>query len=126
MVNPFVEAAIGAITPAPAVLVIFGATGDLTARKLIPALFNLEYDGYLPDTFAVIGASRSAHTDESFRALAREAVQQFSRRQFDEHLWQRFEKKLFYQPLDGTKQEDFNALANRMKGFEHSTAQQCN
>ena len=54
--------------PPPTLLVIFGASGDLTARKLIPALCNLAEDGFLPDDFIVIGSSRSKLSDEDFRA----------------------------------------------------------
>ena len=60
-------------------MVIFGASGDLTHRKLIPALYNLAVDGLLPKKFAVIGFARKPKTDEEFRAEAYEGVKQFSR-----------------------------------------------
>ncbi len=65
--------------PHACVLVIFGASGDLTQRKLIPALYNLALDKRLPERFAVVGYARSEMTDESFRDKMREAVKEFSR-----------------------------------------------
>ena len=61
-------------------LVIFGATGDLARRKLLPAIYNLAHDGLLPTRFALVGIARSSMEDEEFRSLAADAVRQFSRR----------------------------------------------
>ena len=63
----------------PTTLVIFGATGDLAKRKLLPALYNLAHEGSLPERFNLIGVSRSGKSDEVFRAEMREAIEQFSR-----------------------------------------------
>src|SRR5262249_5915157 len=72
-------------------IVIFGANGDLTKRKLLPALYRLAYDRRLPATFAIIGNSRTAQTDEQFRGHMHDAVQKFSENtEFDEDLWKRF------------------------------------
>ncbi|MFN2219404.1 MAG: glucose-6-phosphate dehydrogenase, partial [Anaerolineae bacterium] len=68
------------IHPVPATIVIFGAGGDLTWRKLVPALYNLSLDGYLPARFAVIGVDRKEMTDDDFREHLRDGVDQFSRR----------------------------------------------
>ena len=65
-------------------LVIFGATGDLARRKLLPALYNLAHEGALPEHFALVGSSRSQLPDEEFRELATSAVREFSRRPPDE------------------------------------------
>ena len=65
-------------------LVIFGATGDLARRKLLPALYNLAHEGALPEHFALVGSSRGALSDEEFRELAASAVGEFSRRPPDE------------------------------------------
>jgi len=64
----------------PTTLVIFGATGDLARRKLLPALYNLAHEGALPERFNLIGVSRRAQSDDEFRTAAREAIQSFSRR----------------------------------------------
>jgi glucose-6-phosphate 1-dehydrogenase len=68
----------------PTALVIFGATGDLAKRKLLPALYNLAHEGALPERFALVGNARSEMTDDEFREMAIESVRQFSRRRADE------------------------------------------
>ena len=68
----------------PTTLTIFGATGDLAKRKLLPALYNLAHEGALPERFNLIGCSRTEHTDDEFRDLAKESIEQFSRRETDE------------------------------------------
>ena len=79
------------------VLVIFGATGDLTARKLIPALYNLAKDGQLPGHFACVGFARREQTHEQFREEMRQAVDQFSRsKPVDNALWKTFSEQLYY------------------------------
>ncbi len=70
----------------PTTLVIFGATGDLARRKLLPALYNLAHEGALPARFNLVGVSRRDQTDDEFRSQAREAIAQFSRRKPDEQL----------------------------------------
>ena len=64
----------------PTTLVIFGGTGDLAKRKLLPAIYNLAHEGALPERFNLIGASRSEMEDDAYRAMARESIEQFSRR----------------------------------------------
>jgi glucose-6-phosphate 1-dehydrogenase len=64
----------------PTTLVIFGATGDLARRKLLPAIYNLAHEGALPERFNLIGMSRSDIGDDGFRELARESIAEFSRR----------------------------------------------
>ncbi len=65
---------------APTTLVIFGATGDLARRKLLPALYNLAHDGALPERFHLVGVSRQEKAHEDYRAECEEAIRQFSRR----------------------------------------------
>jgi glucose-6-phosphate 1-dehydrogenase len=77
--NPLVEGLERLPVP-PTVLAIFGATGDLARRKLLPALYNLAHEGALPERFELIGISRRDMPDEDFRDQAREAIEQFSRR----------------------------------------------
>ncbi|MEP6962133.1 MAG: glucose-6-phosphate dehydrogenase, partial [Acidobacteriota bacterium] len=78
-------------------IVIFGANGDLTKRKLLPALYRLAHDRRLPETFSIIGNSRTAMTDEAFRDHMCEAVKKFSEdTEFDQALWDRFSKNIFY------------------------------
>lgn len=81
----------------PCILVIFGATGDLTARKLIPALYNLLHDGQLPSLFACIGFARRPKSHEQFRDEMKEAMDKYSRNKpIEESLWNHFKDHLFY------------------------------
>src|SRR3954471_13635467 len=68
----------------PTTMVIFGASGDLAKRKLLPAIYNLAHEGALPEQFNLIGVSRGDQSDEEFRKEAREAISEFSRRDADE------------------------------------------
>jgi glucose-6-phosphate 1-dehydrogenase len=76
--NPLVEG-LERLPVHPTVLVIFGATGDLSHRKILPALYNLAHQGALPERFELVGVSRSAHPDEEFQGIARASVERFSR-----------------------------------------------
>ena len=67
----------------PTTLTIFGATGDLARRKLLPALYNLAHEGALPERFNLVGVSRSDHAHEEFRTQAQDAIKEFSRREPD-------------------------------------------
>ena len=83
--------------PHACVLTIFGASGDLTQRKLIPALYNLALEKRLPERFAVVGYGRSEMSDDAFREKMRRAVTEFSRTHLkDESVWQQFASTLFY------------------------------
>jgi glucose-6-phosphate 1-dehydrogenase len=101
--------------PPSTILVIFGASGDLTSRKLIPGLCNLAEDDYLPDNFIVIGSSRSKLSDDDFRAKVYEGVKKYSRRPISPVVWEKFSKHLHYQPCDGEKVGDVEALKVRME-----------
>jgi glucose-6-phosphate 1-dehydrogenase len=80
--NPLVEG-LERLPIHPTTLVIFGATGDLAKRKLLPALYNLAHEGALPERFNLIGVSRSDQAHEAFRAQAQDAIKEFSRREPD-------------------------------------------
>src|SRR5918998_6309973 len=100
-------------TTEPCVVVILGATGDLTKRKLIPALYRLVQDRLVPAEFAVVGASRTELSHEEFRAKMREAVAQFAEGGLgDEQVWDSFAQKLYYATLDiGTADHYANLAA---------------
>jgi glucose-6-phosphate 1-dehydrogenase len=91
-------------------MVIFGASGDLTRRKLLPALYDLHLDGLLPADFAVVGFARSEMTDDQFRQQALEAVRQFSRRSVDDGRWESFARGLFYTGAGSLELDDFQRL----------------
>ncbi len=80
--NPLVEG-LERLPVHPTALVIFGATGDLAHRKLLPALYNLAHEGALPERFELIGVARRDQPDEDFQQIARESIERFSRRRPD-------------------------------------------
>lgn len=80
----------------PCTMVIFGASGDLTRRKLVPALYSLLLDGLLPERFAVVGVARSDLTDRAFVDSLREGLAQHSRRAFDEERWSWLAERMRY------------------------------
>jgi glucose-6-phosphate 1-dehydrogenase len=98
--NPLLEGLHIRRTPDPCVLVIFGASGDLTQRKLIPALYSLAFRRLLPQPFAVIGVARSEETDEDFRDRMKEAVQKFSRDEFRDDVWEQLAGGMRYVATD--------------------------
>ena len=85
-----------------AVLVIFGGTGDLTRRKLMPALYNLVHDNLLPDSFAVVSIGRRDKTTEQYRENMYGALQQFSRNKIDDALWEKLRGLIYYYQCDFT------------------------
>jgi glucose-6-phosphate 1-dehydrogenase len=82
----------------PTTLVIFGGTGDLAKRKLLPAIYNLAHEGSLPERFNLIGSSRGDMSDEEYRELARESIRQFSRREPNEEVLGRLLDRVRYVP----------------------------
>jgi glucose-6-phosphate 1-dehydrogenase len=100
-------------------MTIFGASGDLTQRKLIPALYNLMADGLLPEEFAMIGYARKAKTNEQFREEMRKAVEEFSRtKPIDEAVWDKFGRSLHYQQGDYNTPADYEVLCQRLEAIE--------
>ncbi|HWE10948.1 MAG TPA: glucose-6-phosphate dehydrogenase [Solirubrobacteraceae bacterium] len=81
--NPLVEG-LERLPVHPTTLVVFGATGDLAARKLLPALYNLAHEGALPERFELVGVARGPQPDEDFRETARQSIERFSRRRPDQ------------------------------------------
>jgi glucose-6-phosphate 1-dehydrogenase len=103
------------IHQAPATIVIFGAGGDLTWRKLVPALYNLFLDRYLPDQFAVIGLDRKEMTDDKFREHLRDGVDQFSRRgKAKDEAWKAFASHLSFLSADFGEPATYDALKERL------------
>jgi glucose-6-phosphate 1-dehydrogenase len=95
--NPLVEG-LERLPIHPTTLVIFGATGDLAKRKLLPALYNLAHEGALPERFNLIGVSRSDHAHEEFRSQAHEAIKEFSRREPDPAVLDKLLDEIRYVP----------------------------
>lgn len=103
----------------PTIIAIIGAGGDLTWRKLMPALYNLMLDKYLPEKFAIIGAARKKVENEAFRQHLREGVEHFSRRgTSDDALWQTFSDQIFYVSEDMSDSESGRELNRQFEAIE--------
>jgi glucose-6-phosphate 1-dehydrogenase len=98
-----------------ATLLLFGATGDLARRMLLPSLYGLDADGLLPTDLAVIGSARTELGDEDYRERAREALQQYLPEGFYQaSVAERFLKRLSYVAVDSNRPESFPKLAERV------------
>jgi glucose-6-phosphate 1-dehydrogenase len=106
------------LLPQPSTFVILGAAGDLSRRKLVPALYNLALDGLLPASFAVLGVALDDLDDAAFRACAQEGVEQFSRRGLDFTRWPDFARGLFYVPGAFEDAAVFPAVKARLDKIE--------
>jgi glucose-6-phosphate 1-dehydrogenase len=107
------------IATQPVTIVIFGGSGDLARRKLLPALYNLHVDGLLPPRVAVVGVGRSAITDEAYRDFAKDGITQFSRRPLVDGSWQAFAESLFYVTAAFDNPAGFATLGSRLDVIEH-------
>src|ERR1700736_773556 len=96
-VNPL-TAGLERLPVAPTTLVIFGATGDLARRKLLPALYNLAHEGALPERFHLVGVSRKEKAHEDYRAECEQAIRDFSRRRPDEDVLKSLLEHVRYVP----------------------------
>ena len=99
-------------------IAIFGASGDLTQRKLIPALYRLFRKGRLPDPTRIVGISRSRLTSETWREQLARSTADFVGDQFDMDSWRQFASCVHYQPGDATKLDDFHSLATVLRQLE--------
>jgi glucose-6-phosphate 1-dehydrogenase len=107
--------------PHAAVLTIFGASGDLTRRKLVPALYNLALQNRLPERFAVVGYARSEMTHEVFRDKMRDAVREFSRTGLDEAFWEKFAHTLYFVPGAYDEPRGYESLKSFIDNFDHGS-----
>ena len=104
----------------PCTLVIFGGSGDLARRRLIPALYNLLLDGLLPPNYAVIGLGRKLMTDEEYRGTLREGIEKFSRQSLDEEKWTAFAQHVFYLKGENESADTYAALKTRAEEIERT------
>jgi glucose-6-phosphate 1-dehydrogenase len=112
--NPLLEGLELRRAPDDCILVIFGASGDLTMRKLFPALYSLAYRRLLPEHFAVVGISRTEETDDEFRERMKEAVQAHSRDEFRDDVWELLASGMRYVPMDFADEEREDMLAKTL------------
>jgi glucose-6-phosphate 1-dehydrogenase len=102
--------------PEASCLVIFGASGDLTHRKLLPALYSLAHDGLLPAGQTIVGFARPDYSDEAFRMDIREACNKYARtRPVDDAVWENFAKGLFYVKGDFSEPDAYVRLNKKLK-----------
>src|SRR5580693_8922121 len=119
--NPFRAGLETERAPAPCVFVIFGASGDLTRRKLIPALYNLAVSRLLPPGMTIVGFALTESTEEQFRASMREAVAEFSRRKpIDEAVWADFASRLHYVAGKFEDQANFGRLREKLEELDRT------
>ena len=117
--NPLREGLDQERVPDASCLVIFGASGDLTQRKLIPGLYSLAHDGLLPAGQTIVGMARAEMTDEAFRASMREACDKHARtRPVDEAIWENFSKGLFYLAGEFGDPNAYLRLRKRLEEFD--------
>ena len=102
----------------PTTLVIFGATGDLAKRKLLPALYNLAHEGSLPERFNLIGVSRSEKSHDDFRGEMRESIEAFSRTPANPEVLNALLEHLRYVPGNFDDESMYEALAKQIAEFD--------
>lgn len=119
MKNPLDEGSRSSKVADPCVIVIFGATGDLTARKLIPALYNLTKEGQLPAHFACVGFARRKKSNEEFRKEMFSDVNKYSRtKPVDNELWNNFSEQLYYHQSEFDNDEGYENLKKLLKELD--------
>ena len=118
MNNPFREELVSRNKPEPCSIVIFGATGDLAHRKLVPALYNLAVDGELPSGVNIIGFARREKTDEVFREGLAELNREVSRNAHDEDVWDRFSQTIQYHQSTFDDIEGYQRLKERLDAID--------
>src|SRR5881394_819763 len=116
--NPLVEGLKVTRTPDPCVLVIFGASGDLTQRKLFPALYSLAFRRLLPEQFAVVGVARSEETTDGWIATMKEAVQKHGRDELRDDVWEFLAGGMRYVSMDFADQSRENELAQTLNELD--------
>ena len=107
-------------TAEPCIVVIFGASGDLTKRKLVPALYRLVQERLLPAEFAIVGLARTEMSDGEFREKMKEAVEQYSEaKQIEAEVWNSFAQGLHYLAADIGNSDDYKKLADLLDRIDH-------
>jgi glucose-6-phosphate 1-dehydrogenase len=117
-VNPLLEGLVSRAMPEPCSVIIFGATGDLTHRKLVPALYNLAAGGDLPTGLTVVGFARRDKTDAIFRAELEEAAKKFSRQAVNDDLWKNFASAIYYHRSEFGDTEGYRRLGELLNRLD--------
>ena len=116
--NPLAENLTDQQGPQPCTLILFGGGGDLSRRKLLPAVYNQGLDGELPASFAVMGFALENHDDESYREFAREGIEKYSRQRLDAQHWPDFARRVHYQQGSFDDGEAYQKLKLRLEEVE--------
>src|SRR6266576_7092786 len=112
--NPLREGLSARPVPQPCSIVIFGATGDLTHRKLVPALYNLAADGDLPPAVKIVGFARRKKSDKEFRLDLEQSTRNFSRQPVRDEIWKNFSQSIFYHQSEFEDESGYQTLAKRL------------
>ncbi len=123
--NPLIEG-LERLPVHPTTLVIFGATGDLAKRKLLPALYNLAHEGALPERFNLVGVSRSELPHEEFRDQAQEAIKEFSRREPDPAVLDKLLDEIRYVPGTFDDASVYDTLGKTLDEFDKGAGARMN
>src|SRR3954466_10684479 len=123
--NPLVEG-LERLPVHPTTLVIFGGTGDLAKRKLLPALYNLAHEGALPERFNLIASSRSDNSHEDYAQIAEDAIKQFSRREPDPDVLKELLKHVKYVPGTFDDPSVYESLSKLLDAFDEEAGQPLN
>jgi glucose-6-phosphate 1-dehydrogenase len=124
--NPLLEGLRLRRTPDACILVIFGASGDLTQRKLFPALYSLAHRRLLPEQFAVVGVSRTEETDQEFAERMKEAVQEHSRDDFRDDVWELLAAGMRYVATDFADETGLDRLAQVLTELDEELGTRAN
>jgi len=117
-INPLREGLSTRAVPQPCSVVIFGATGDLAHRKLIPALYNLAADGELPPAVTVVGFARRDKKDDEFRAELEESTRKFSRQSVRDEIWKTFAQSIFYHQSEFEDDSGYKTLVAKLNKID--------
>jgi glucose-6-phosphate 1-dehydrogenase len=122
--NPLLDGLELPRTPDPCIFVIFGASGDLTKRKLFPALYALAVRDLLPERFAVLGTARTEQTSEEFRSMMEEAVKEYGRDELRQDVWDRLAERVEYVRSEFAEKGDEGPVAEALDELDgrHGTA----
>jgi glucose-6-phosphate 1-dehydrogenase len=124
--NPLLEGLPLRRTPDPCALVIFGASGDLTQKKLFPALYSLAFRKLLPESFAVLGVARTEESDEDFKERMKEAVQKYGRDEFRDDVWESLADGMRYVATDFADEHGENDVVSTLETLDRERGLQGN
>jgi glucose-6-phosphate 1-dehydrogenase len=116
--NPLLEGLQLSRRPEPCALVIFGASGDLVSKKLMPAIYSLAYRQLLPEKFGIIGVARTEENDEGFRESMKQSVQKHGRDEYDEDVWHHLAEGMRYISSGEGGDESFDRLAEALAAMD--------